>query len=859
MPPTVCCKTAPGPVEGERPLEAPAPTDVPHGASPDALDDLTWMASAICQTPISMVSRLDAGQWCVTCHRLGAGQLAGSEAFCAQAILGDGALEVPDARQDPRFMALPLVQGEPGIRFYAGAPLLGPQGQCYGTLCVMDVEPRRLEGSQLKALERLARIAVANIEERRERLEARAAEQKFARLLETMPDGVVSCGADGVLHEFNSVARHWHGVDPRALPPAEWARHFGLYDADGITPLVTERIPLLRTWQGEQVRDVEMVIRAQGQPPRAILCNGERLTDLDGSVLGAVLVMRDISRLKATAAKLAESEERLRVTLHSIGDAVLTTDTFGAVTYVNPVAEQLLGRPAARILGMQLDMVFSIVHERSGLPAPDPVARLLGSDLREPPADVALLRPDGSRLSIDHRAAPIHDPEGAVVGAVLVFHDVTAARELATRIRHQASHDELTDLANRREFEHQLGAALEEGGPPGKGHALFYIDLDQFKVVNDTCGHIAGDELLRQVARVLQAGLRDADLLARLGGDEFGVLLRNCPLAPALRIAEKLRASLEALHFVWQGRSFSIGASIGLVPFDAGLSMTDVLSWADSACYIAKEKGRNRIYVHEAGSVDVLTRSGELNWASRLHAALAENRFVLFAQEIVPLTPCTDVHRHYEVLLRLRDEDGQLVAPMTFIPAAGRYGLMPAIDRWVVDHSLAALAGAQGHVAGTRLSINLSGFTLSDESFLDWVEAAFARHRVPFDQVCFEITETVAIANLPQAEAFIARFKQHGCRFSLDDFGSGMSSFGYLKRLQVDYLKIDGGFVQNLLNDNVDEAMVSAIHSVAHVMGLRTVAEFVETHATQRRLEQLGIDFAQGYGVHRPQALLELL
>ncbi|MDQ3205045.1 MAG: EAL domain-containing protein [Pseudomonadota bacterium] len=847
----------------ERPLEAHPPLQRAARAREDALDDVAWMAAALCHAPISMLSRLDEGrQWCSTRHQVGADQVAGSEPFSAQVILGSGVFEVPDARQDARFMALAVVEGGPGVRFYAGAALLGRNGDCYGTLCVMDVEPRHLDASQREALERLARIAAANIEERLERLErldARASAHRITSLLETMSDGVVSCGADGMLREFSGVARQWHGVDPRALAPQHWARHFGLYDCDGITPMATEHIPLFRAWQGDQVRDVEMVIKAEGQPPRMVMCNGERLTDSDGSALGAVVVMRDITRLKATAAQLAESEERLRVTLHSIGDAVLTTDTSGAVTYVNPVAEQLLAWPAARILGMPLDMVFSIVHERSGLPAPDPVARLLGGDLREPPEDVALLRPDGSRLSIQHRVAPIHNAAGDMVGTVLVFHDVTAARELASRISHQASHDELTDLANRREFEHQLEAALDPSAPLGKGHALFYIDLDQFKIVNDTCGHVAGDELLRQVARVLQSGLRDRDLLARLGGDEFGVLLRDCPLAPALRVAEKLRASLEALHFAWQDRSFSIGASIGVVPFDTGMSVTDVMSWADSACYIAKEKGRNRVYVHEAGSADVLNRSGELNWASRLHAALAENRFVLFAQEIVPLTPSTDPHRHYEVLLRLRDEEGQLVAPMTFIPAAGRYGLMPAIDRWVVDHSLSALASAKGAFAGTRLSINLSGFTLSDETFLDWVECAFARHGVRFEQVCFEITETVAIANLPQAEAFIARFKQHGCRFSLDDFGSGMSSFGYLKRLRVDYLKIDGGFVQNLLNDNVDEAMVSAIHSVAHVMGLRTVAEFVETDATQRRLEQLGIDFAQGYGVHRPQALIELL
>ncbi|MDQ3161043.1 MAG: EAL domain-containing protein, partial [Pseudomonadota bacterium] len=575
-------------------------------------------------------------------------------------------------------------------------------------------------------------------------------------------------------------------------------------------------------------------------------------------------VVRDITARREVQQALSYEKERLRVTLHSIGDAVITIDNHGLVTYLNPVAERLLRWSSDEAIGQRIGLVFNIVHQGSGDIAPSPVDFALSTGSVGALAnDTMLVRRDGSQIAIEDSAAPILDASGLTQGVVLVFHDVTSARAIAGEISHQASHDPLTDLINRREFEQRLIRSLSGADKDAKGHVLLYLDLDQFKVVNDTAGHDAGDELLKVVSGLLRNRLRDRDHLARLGGDEFAILLEHCPLNVAVRIAETLRQSIADLRFGWKNKSFAIGVSIGLVPFQAGDSFTDVLSFADAACYIAKDKGRNRIHVHHASDTDVIQHTSEIHWAPRIGAALAEGRFVLYGQHIASIAATPQVGEaapHYEVLVRMLDEQGELVPPMAFIPAAERYGLMPALDRWVVDAALAALAARPADKDGAfQLSINLSGKTLGDDTFIEFVEAAFRKHRVPHHQVCFEITETAAIANLSQAGKFINWFRQHGCLFSLDDFGAGMSSFSYLKHLRVDFIKIYGGFVKDILEDPIDEAMVIAINNIGHVMGLRTVAAFVENRAILERLQSLGVDFAQGYGIHRPEPLRELL
>jgi diguanylate cyclase (GGDEF)-like protein len=431
-----------------------------------------------------------------------------------------------------------------------------------------------------------------------------------------------------------------------------------------------------------------------------------------------------------------------------------------------------------------------------------------------------------------------------------------AHRQAQQTIEHMAYHDTLTGLANRFEFEGRLKRALESS-PHGHCHALLYVDLDQFKIINDTCGHVAGDELLRQVATLLKAPIRGADTLARLGGDEFGVLLLDCSLDHAQRIGERMLEIIREFRFSWQGKNFNIGASIGLVMLDRpGLTLADVLRQVDMACYAAKDKGRNRIQLYLPDSLELRRLHGEMEWVNRINRALEQNCFELHHQRIVSLNGANPVNC-CEFLVRMREAEGSnLILPGAFIPAAERYGLMPALDRWVVTHCFAHLADCRS--AGTAHNhgiafVNLSGATLNDEDFLAHVKESLRRTRLSPQSICFEITETAAIANLNNALAFIDGVKALGCHVALDDFGSGLSSFSYLKTLPADFLKIDGAFVRDMFNDPMDGAIVEAINSIGHVAGLKTIAEFVETEAIRTELVRIGVDYAQGFGIHRPE------
>ncbi|QAU33669.1 EAL domain-containing protein [Janthinobacterium sp. 17J80-10] len=560
--------------------------------------------------------------------------------------------------------------------------------------------------------------------------------------------------------------------------------------------------------------------------------------------------------VKRTAALMAE-KERATVTLQSIADGVITTDVDGRVDYLNPVAEQLTGWSSAEAHGHLLSEIFHIVEEGSHTPLPDPVQQVLAAGIAVSPHDNAvLIGKHGKEFAIEETAAPIRDINGHVSGVVLAFHDVSRSRQIAAQLSYQATHDDLTGLVNRREFEFRLKQAVKSAAADNRQHAFIYIDLDQFKIVNDTSGHCAGDELLRTVAGLLQNKLRASDTLARLGGDEFGILLENCPPQPAAAIAESLRDTVSDFRFIWQGNSFNVSLSIGVVSFTGNdMSESDILAAADTACYLAKENGRNRVHVGHREDHDITIRQSEMQWVSRLRLALQEERLQLYCQKIVPLDAAAgSAGAHFELLLRLRDEEGRLVPPGAFLPAAERFGLMPAIDRWVISSAFANFEQLNP-VAGEALemcAINLSGASVSDPEFLDFILRELELYKIPTHKVCFEITETVAIANLTQATTLINRLRAVGCKFALDDFGSGMSSFTYLKQLPVDYLKIDGSFVKDMLTDAADAAMVEAINHIGHTMGLRTIAEFVENDAILARLKDLRVDFGQGYGIGKP-------
>lgn len=425
------------------------------------------------------------------------------------------------------------------------------------------------------------------------------------------------------------------------------------------------------------------------------------------------------------------------------------------------------------------------------------------------------------------------------------------------QMSHQAAHDALTGLFNRREFEHRLENLLSRMPAQPQLHTVLYLDLDQFKIINDSCGHNAGDALLRQLTGLLQEKLRQSDVLARLGGDEFGVLLENCAGESAFRVADGLRQTIRSFHFVWRDKSFAVGVSIGLVTFgDDGLTLNDILSFADGACYVAKDKGRNRIHVYHPNDHELKERKGQMNWVGRITAGLEENRMVLYKQAIFPLQHNIGQPKRFEVLMRMLDEDGNLVPPMSFIPAAERYNLMPAIDFWVIKTSFEYCMNYCSKLSENYVCfINLSGPTLGDERLLQHIKEQFAQTRISPSSICFEITETAAIANLNIAAALIKDLKQMGCCFALDDFGSGMSSFGYLKNLPVDFIKIDGSFVSAMLNDPTDRAMVEAINTIGHVMGIQTIAEFVESDEVKNELTAIGVDFAQGFGLGRPEPM----
>ncbi|MEH2354132.1 EAL domain-containing protein [Nostoc sp.] len=582
--------------------------------------------------------------------------------------------------------------------------------------------------------------------------------------------------------------------------------------------------------------------------------------DEQGCFLEFQSVGYDITEFKQIEETLFQEKELAQVTLQSIGDAVLTTDAFGRIKYLNPVAKSLLGCSEISAEGLPLEEVFGIVHEATRETVKNPIEQALKENRTVSLANhTVLINQNNQEIAIQDSAAPIRNREGEVIGAVMVFRDVTQNRLLARQLSWQASHDALTGLVNRQEFEQQIQQALHLAKLDYQIHALCYLDLDHFKIVNDTCGHLAGDELLRQITILLQQKIRKTDILARLGGDEFGVLLSQCLPEQALRVANDLLECVQEFRFVWHEQIFSIGVSIGLVGIDANSeSLAEIIRTADAACYTAKNRGRNRVYFAQTDDQERLQQRGEMQWASRISHALKSDWFCLYVQPIASITPVAQNGDYYEVLLRLHDEQGNLVLPMAFIPAAERYDLMHLIDRWVIQ----TLFRNWIRVVGDKQSvyaINLSGSSINDDQFINFLYEQFTLHSISPQSICFEITETVAIANLNKARKFIQSLQRMGCRFALDDFGVGMSSFAYLKSLPVDYLKIDGSFIRNIIENPVDNAIVTAITHISSVMGIKTIAEFVENEAILERITALGIDYAQGYGIGMPRPLGSIL
>jgi diguanylate cyclase (GGDEF)-like protein/PAS domain S-box-containing protein len=592
---------------------------------------------------------------------------------------------------------------------------------------------------------------------------------------------------------------------------------------------------------------------------RWVMSRAQARVDPHGRLLRLVGVELDITERKLYEEALFREKESAQITLQSIGDGVITTNAGSVIDYINPVAEELTGWRLEDAMGRPVEEIFRAFHEETCEPLENP---LTVSIRRVRPIKsvrpMLLIRRDGNELYVESTAAPIRDGQGHVAGGVLVFHDVSESRELNRRLSYHASHDLLTGLVNRREFESRLERALKSAKAREASYALCYLDIDQFKIVNDTCGHSAGDALLGQVGALLKSKVRWRDTLSRLGGDEFGILLESCTLDEAMRTAEQLREAVRNFRFSWEDRVFRLGASVGVVPITAdNEDVASILSAADSACAAAKESGRNRVHSFAENDVELMRRRREMQWAARINAALEEGRFELFRMQIQPLQR-VEPGSHYELLLRLRDESGRIVSPDAFIAAAERYGITPAIDRWVIENAFRWLVSEADEREKLMLcSINLSGQSLGDDKFLPFVIDQFNRSGIEGSKICFEITENEAVRSFSQANRFIQALKAHGCKFALDDFGKGQSSFGYLKHFPVDFLKIDGSFVRGILHDPIDREMVRSINEIGHLTGKQTVAEFAENAEIIQMLTSLGIDYAQGYGVAQPQRVLK--
>ena len=560
-----------------------------------------------------------------------------------------------------------------------------------------------------------------------------------------------------------------------------------------------------------------------------------------GHTLG---IIWDATARKEQELAIVRDKDLAELTLASIGDAVITTDAIGRIQFINRAAERLTNWPRERAQGTMVDAVLPLLHETSGQPLESVALMCLRLRQSVGSRHSQLLTREGRHIAIEDSAAPIWSREGPLLGAVMVFRDVSHERTLTQQLSWQASHDVLTSLANRREFEQNLASALATAKAEGHHHALLFMNLDRFKLINDTCGHSAGDLLLQLLARMLQTHLRESDVLARLGGDELGALLSACPLERAIDIANAMRQAIRDFRFNWENRSFELGVSIGLAAIDQNSqSVTDLLSSADQACHLAKEQGRNRVHVYHEADQALTRRHGEMLWVGRLNDAFTRGSFRLFAQPIVPLK--AGAPGHDEVLIRIAAKN-QLILPGAFIPAAERYDMMPAIDRWVIEHVCRYL---QLHDGASSYAVNLSGASLADDGMYAFIVSQFERFGVKPSCLCFEITETAMIGNLNKAQELMTRLRTLGCRFSLDDFGSGLSSFAYLRTLPVDYLKIDGIFIRDIARNDINRALVKAINEVGHVMGLQTVAEFVEDEPILDIVRELGVDYAQGYAV----------
>lgn len=689
------------------------------------------------------------------------------------------------------------------------------------------------------ASRRLAKQLEFRVRERTEELAN--SEATLNSILELSPVGIVHYDATGRLirvnREFETIAgvvrEELLGVDLK-----EPMKNSGI-----MSELDKSLAGIKGRFEGEVERDgQQMTLHAEFVP----------MVGTKQTVVGGVAVFDDCTKQHETLLSL----QKLSLAVENSPNVVLVTDRNGFIEYANPRFEIVTGYSSEEVVGENMRIL------NSGANDPELYKSLWIEILKGNhwSGEFQNRRKSGELYWSRQSIAPIFNKSNDITHFVSIQEDITEARRIQEQNIYHATHDMLTSLVNRFEFERRLTRVVDTARQSKSTHAMCFVDLDQFKIINDTCGHVAGDELLRQLAGVLKETIRRRDTLARIGGDEFAVLMEHCDAEHALRVAKQIHQVIEQFVFCWEEHNFTIGSSVGLTRIDEHtLDAVEVLRRADAACYMAKEQGRNRIHTYREDDESLVRREGEMQWVNVLKRALSQDDFTLYAQVIE--ATCSDKKKiSYEVLVRLISEDGKLVPPGSFLPAAERYNLSASLDRWVVEHTLIWLEAnlsELGHVH--HFSINLSGQSLGDDAFLSFLQKRLQESIVPASIICFEITETAAIANLTKAGQFIRQLREYGCRFSLDDFGSGLSSFAYLKNLPVDHLKIDGMFVKDIIDDPIDEAMVKSINDIGHVMKMETIAEFVENDAIRERLQAIGVDYVQGYGVGMPQPLSDVL
>jgi len=676
----------------------------------------------------------------------------------------------------------------------------------------------------------------------------RTHDQMLRQLVDASPAMVSYVDKDGRFRLTNRAFENWLGADRAEL----YGHH--LRDVLGQAPYDAIRVHFERAMAGESVRFERLI---------ATLGGGSRYVDSmltphvgdDNRVKGVFDMIVDITERKRTEEALRDSEERYRALVENSPVCILEMNLGGHLETLNLAGRTMIGEDdRSHVFGLFfVDIVAPADRER----VTELLDRVRDGEVAQAEFGAII---DKERRVFSASFLPLTNPEGMVQKIMGVMQDITDAHILADELSYRASYDALTGLVNRREFEQRLERVLETADLENTENALCYLDLDQFKVINDTCGHIAGDELLRQIATVLQANVRQRDTLARLGGDEFGVLMERCTLEQAKRVANKLRRKVADFRFVWAQKNFGVGVSIGIVPIDhTSENISAVMNAADSACYTAKYKGRNRVHVYRGSNTDLVRRHGDAEWVIRVERALHENTFELHYLPIVPVANEAERDSHIELLLRLPGRNGEPVPPGAFLPAAERYNLSTKIDRWVLTHALAWFAeNPRALERVVTCSINLSAQSLVDPKFLNFVCDVLEASPVPAEKICFDINESAAIANLTDATRFMTTLSKIGCRFALDDFGSGHSSFAYLKSLPVDYLKIDGVYVKGIADDPLDLAIVRSINDIGQVMEKHTIAEYVESEQVAEKLREIGIDFYQGYLVTEPIPLKNL-